>query len=92
MGTLKRFTKHPDETLDYDITFAEWLAARADTVQSFSASVDTGLTLDASEQSGGVIKLWVSGGLAGRTYKAWALLTTAGGRTKRGQVTVRVRS
>jgi hypothetical protein len=91
MGTLKRFTKRPGETIDYDITFVEWLAKRADTVSTFSVATDAGITKVAEEHASGVVKVYLSGGTAGRTYKVTATITTVLGRIKQGQITVRVR-
>lgn len=91
MSYLRRFVKHPLEKLDYDIDFASWLAARSDSISTFTLSVDTGITLDSAVAVGGVIRGFISGGTNGRAYEAAASINTTGGRIKRGRILIRVR-
>jgi hypothetical protein len=90
--SLNRFVKHPDETIDYDFIFTDWLNARNDSVFSYTVTPETGITVGSQSQSSGVVKVFISGGTAGKSYRVNCLLTTQGGRVKRGQIRVRVRA
>ena len=89
--TLARFTKQPADLQDYDIDFTEWLAGFADTGASHVVAVDTGITKVSSTLVAGVVKVWLSGGLDGTSYKITATLTTTGGRVKQAEVTIKVK-
>ena len=53
--------------------------------------MDAGLTLAASTLVAGVVKVWTSGGLTGKTYKITCTLTTTGNRVKQAEIKVRVK-
>lgn len=91
MAILAKWPKQPSEVQDYDISFVEWLAAFPDTAISHTAESDTGITLDSSVLSGGIVKVWMSGGTDGTAYKVTATIVTAGGRTKQDEIVIRVR-
>jgi hypothetical protein len=91
MRFLKRYIKAPGETLDYDVDFAPWLAARSDTIASFSVLVGTGAVVESSAQLGGKIRAYVSGGVSGRSYPLSVAIQTTGGRVKIATLQVRVR-
>ena len=91
MSYVRRFTKHPAETIDYDVDFSAWLAARADTVASFTVESDNGLQIVSSALLVGKVRTFVAGGLNGRAYSVATTLVTVGGRTKRSVILVRVR-
>lgn len=91
MSVLARFTKQPVEVQDYDIDFTDYLTALSDTAVSHVVSVETGLTLMASNLTSGIVKVFVSGGVDGNQYKVSATITTAGGRVKQGDIMIRVK-
>lgn len=91
MSVLARFTKQPVEVQDYDIDFTDYLTALSDTAVSHVISVETGLTLMASNLTSGIVKVFVSGGVDGSQYKVSATITTAGGRVKQGDIIIKVR-
>ena len=91
MSVLARFTKQPVEVQDYDIDFTDYLTALSDTAASPVVSVETGLTLMASNLTSGIVKVFVSGGVDGNQYKVSATITTAGGRVKQGDIVIRVK-
>lgn len=91
MSVLARFTKQPVEVQDYDIDFTDYLTALSDTAVSHVVSVETGLTLMASNLTSGIVKVFVSGGVDGNQYKVSATITTAGGRVKQGDIIIKVR-
>lgn len=89
LGTL---TKQPGERLDYDVNFEDWLTDD-DTVASAGAVVSpTGeLAIDDVLISNPIVKLWLSGGEDGKTYKITLTATTAFGRIKEAEFRIRVR-
>ena len=92
MAKLATFEKQPGEVQDYDIDFSTWLAAfsHADTATSMTVTVDTGITMGTTSLTAGVVKVWLSGGTHGTSYKVTASITTAGGRVKADEVIIKV--
>jgi len=88
---MDKFDKQPDEVQDYDIDFNEYLTAMADTGASHTVTADTGITLDSSTLTAGVVKVWLSGGSHRTNYKITVTLTTTGGRIKQHEILIRVR-
>jgi hypothetical protein len=76
---MKTFKKDPDAVLDYDWDWTEWLGN--DTIDSFNVTVPTGMTLADATQADGVVKAWLSGGVAKTSYVVTCQITTLGGRT-----------
>jgi len=91
MPILAKFEKQPADIQDYDISFTDWLAGYADTGASQVTTVETGITLAASMLSGGVVKVWLSGGLNGTSYKVTTTLSTTGGRVKQAEIVIKVK-
>jgi hypothetical protein len=94
MATLEEFEKQPGERQDYDITFVEYLQSmNEDATDSHTAEVTaaTGITVDSYSVLDGVVKVWVSGGTTGQKYKVTATMTTAGGRVKEADITIKVK-
>lgn len=91
MTVLDTFPKQPNEVLDYDIDFSDWLAERDDTIASVTADCDDGIEVDLVTHLNGVVKLWMVGGTSGRSYKVTATVVTADGRTKEGDIRIQVR-
>ena len=89
LGTL---TKQPADYLDYDVNFEEWLTDD-DTIASAGATVEPAgeLTIGDVLISSPIVKLWLSGGLDGKTYKITLTATTAFGRVKETEFRIRVR-
>lgn len=85
------FTKQPTEVLDYDIDYTSALDS-GDTIAAQTVTADTGITVDTSLIVGGVkVKIWLSGGTTGNTYKVTATITTAGGRVRQDEIKIKVR-
>lgn len=76
-----RGIKDPDATLDYPVDFSTWLAGISDTYASHSVIVSSGLTLESSSESGGIITPIISGGVVGAVESFTVRITTTGGRT-----------
>lgn len=91
MAILGIVTKQPAEVQDYDVSFSEWLTALSDTSASYTVTADTGITVDSFSITGGVVKVWLSGGIDGVTYKVTVTLTTAGGRTRQSEFSLQVK-
>lgn len=91
MSILGKFNKQPVEVQDYDIDFNEYLEFHNDAAVSHTAVAETGLTVEASNLSAGIVKVFVSGGADGNTYKVSATITTLGGRVKQGDILVKVK-
>ena len=72
--------KDPDAVLDYPVDFSEWLADISDTYASHTILVSSGLTLDSSSESGGIITPVLSGGVVGATESFTVRITTTAGR------------
>lgn len=88
---LGTFLKQPAERLDYDITYADWLID-GDEVQSCVATPDNAsLLVDAIYTSSRTVKIWLSGGVAGLTYKLTVTTTTADGRIKQDELKIKVK-
>ena len=80
MATIKTFTKHPDETLDYTIDWARVLTPDADAI-STATWVVTGAVEGAGSTSGTRTTVYVSGGTVGTAAEATCTVVTTGGRT-----------
>ena len=91
MAILGKVVKQPVEVQDYDISFVDWLAALSDTASTHTVTAETGITVDSSTLTAGVVKVWLSGGTDGTTYKVTAQIVTAGGRTKEDEIKIKVR-
>jgi len=93
MSILGTFTKQPNEVLDYDIDYTSWLS-ETDFVVSDITTVDgVGLVIDSSIviNSGTKLKIWLSGGTDGATYKITARVTTSDARVKEDEFRVRIK-
>jgi hypothetical protein len=97
MGTLAKWEKQPAEVLDYDISFTDFLVLRPTysvpeaLITSIVVESDPGITIESSSHDGRVVKLWVSGGLHGWSYKITVLATINTGIIKSAEITIKVR-
>lgn len=75
---MKTFEKQPNEVVDIDFKFDAWLAARAGvSLTTFTVATDNpGLTIVSSTLTAGVVKVIVSGGANGETYKLTVVMST----------------
>lgn len=90
---MDTFTKQPVEVLDFDIDCADWIS-EGDSVVSAASVADTGITIDSTSitSNGEVVKVWVSGGTTGTTYKIETTMTTEDGRVKQHEFRVKVKN
>lgn len=92
MAILGTFSQQPNEVLDYDITADEWLSDD-DFIVSVVATADPGLTVQSALvfDGGRAVKLWITGGESGTTYKAEVTMTTDDGRVKQSELRFKIR-
>ena len=73
---MDRFSKQPAEVTDVDFSFVAWLAARPGAAYaSHTVTVDAGITAT-STHSNGVVKVILTGGTNGLSYKVTVRYTT----------------
>ena len=88
---LATYTKQPAEVLDYDVEYADFLGG-VDTLASVTHAVaPSGLTVSLVSIIDTRVKVWVSGGVNGMTYKVTLVATTADGRVKEADFKIRVK-
>jgi hypothetical protein len=79
LGTVR---KRPDDQLDYDVEFHDWLTS-GDTITSATATADpAGVTVDRVQVFGTLVKVWLSGGALGGSHIITVTASTAQGRVK----------
>lgn len=102
---LAKWPKQPGEILDYDVSFADFLHLRDDTILDITkvtVDVPTGMVLeehyfipdaakDGTVITNGAVKLMLSGGVDGTDYKITVMAVTVGNREKHGEITIQVR-
>ena len=87
---MSLFRKDPDSVLDYTWDWSAWLAADADTIDSYTVTVPSGLTLDTDSNTTTAVTAWLSGGTVDTTYVVGCRITTAGLRTVERSITIQV--
>lgn len=89
--TFAAFTKDPDAVLDYEVTWAVWLTAVDDTIDTSLWIVPDGIDKDSDDHTDTTATVWLSGGTAGTDYDCVNRVTTEGGRTDDRTITIKVR-
>ena len=86
--------KQPDERLDYDFLYTQWLGASGDLIDSVVVSVRPAGALSAVaaplDPTSTVQKVWVEGGNDGEEYTIEVTATTVAGRVKQDELGIRV--
>lgn len=75
---ITQYVKDPDETLDYQIDWSDWLGT--DTISLSSWDVTSGITVDSSSNTTTTATIWLSGGTENSRYEITNTVTTADGR------------
>lgn len=92
---LETFNKQPIEVADYDLTYADWLAAGDNLALTTTTVAPTGttgdLTVDSISTYDPVVKFWISGGRSGVTYKVTVTTRTTSLRVRQDEFKVRVK-
>lgn len=88
---LGNFTKQPIDVLDYDIDYSQWLTT-GDNVEGVNVAVEpSGLTVDNTFINDPRVKIYLSDGTDGTTYKITVTMTTADGRVKQDEFKLKVK-
>lgn len=82
------FQKDPSAILDYTLDWTAWL--NGDVITGVTWTVAAGISSVGTIFSGTTATIWLSGGTAGSSYTAAALITTAGGRTDERTIQINV--
>lgn len=94
MPVLATFTKQPADVQDYDIDYSEYCASftPADTVLGTPVvTADPGITVVNTACIDNVVKVFLSGGTTGTTYKVTCRATTTGQRVKEVEIKIKVK-
>lgn len=88
---MRKFRKQPNDHLDYDIVFTDWLSdGDIVTGATFSITPNT-LQLTGTEISSTFVKIWLNNGVDGVDYKITGNITTQLGREKEVELGIKVR-
>jgi hypothetical protein len=90
-AVLGKFDKQPAEILDYDVDFTDWFTNRTDAPSSHVATADDGITIVSATRSGNVVKVILSGGTSGTSYKITVRLTTTAALVKEADFVVKIK-
>ena len=82
------FLKDPDAVLDYAFDWSSWLAS-GETI-STETLTGSGVTVDSSSESDGVVTAWISGGTAGQTATVACKIVTSASRTDERTIKLKI--
>ena len=71
--------KSPNEVHDFQMDYSDELGA--DTINTSTWTLDSGITKDSDSNTDTTVKAWVSSGTLGKTYKVLNKIVTEAGRT-----------
>jgi len=91
MSILGKYKKQPSETLDYDVSYASFFSTRTDDIATVSATAETGLTIGAQARLDKVLKVFISGGTDGASYKVTVVMTTTTGVIKEDEFVITIK-
>ena len=83
------YKKDPDAVLDFAFDWSSWLA-ESETINTYTVTVESGLTKDSDSQADGKVTVWLSGGTAGNWYTVACRIVTSAGRTDERTMRIRV--
>lgn len=87
---MPRFTLDPDATLDFSFDWRDWLQT-GETITSQAVTVTAGATKQSSSQAGGIVTVWLTGGVAGSDVIVTCHIVTSANRQDDRSLTVSVR-
>ena len=88
---LGTFQKQPADRLDYDVTYAQWLTAGDNLSDVVAEVTPEGLVIETVYVVDPKVKVWLSGGDSGTTYKVTLTANTADGRIRQDEFKVKVK-
>lgn len=74
-----RFRKDPDAIKDYHFDWSDWLED-GDSIDSYTITPSSGITVDSDSESGGIVTVWLSGGTADTSATVTCRIVTTEGR------------
>lgn len=83
--------KQPADVLDYDANFERWLPEEASITTIEAKSDIDGINIDAVQNLGQKVKVWVSGGVDRATYKITVTVGTDMGHVKETEFRLRIK-
>ena len=93
MSILGVGIQQPEEILDYDIFYDDWINIAIDQLTSVAINIlPANSTLNVSAQLSGpdTVKLWVQGGNDGDEYTIEVTVTTTAGRVKQDELLITI--
>ena len=87
---LQNPLKDPSAVLDYVFDWKEEWLATGETIDNYTITADTGITVDSWTEDDGKVAVWLSGGTAGINYKVACKITTSAGRTDERTIWIKV--
>lgn len=78
---MKTFRKTENDELDYDIDMADWLDGD-DSIENVELDAPDGIEVTGTDIKGDRVKIWLSGGEAGNTYRLSPVIETYESRFK----------
>ena len=97
MALVGKDTKQPDEVLDWDVDFGDWMRP-GDTIDTVTTSVrvlsgpdTTPLIVDQTQNTTTLSKVWLSGGASGAKYRVELEVRTIVGRVKEAEFDIAVK-
>lgn len=91
MAVLGRFTKQSGDVLDYDVIYDEWFGNRVDAPDTHVVTAAAGITVVADYRVGNNVRIRLSGGSDGSSYKIQTALTTTSGAVKEAEFVVKIK-
>jgi hypothetical protein len=90
---MDTFIKQPAEVIDYDVDYSDFLSASATTLSSAATSVTAGITVVSTtvDNVHGYVRVRLSGGTDGTTYKITVDATCADAQVKEHDFQVKVK-
>lgn len=89
--SLTTLNKQPAELMDYDVIFDDWMTPTDSIVNAAVTISSPDLLNPTTTISDTRVKLWLSAGLDGQTYKVTTTITTNDGRIKQAEFKLKVK-
>lgn len=90
MSAGRNFFKDPNDTLDYEISWASWLRT-SEAIDTSTWTVPDGITEESESNTTTTATIWLSGGTRTTDYRVTNHITTNQGRVKDCTLVIEVR-
>lgn len=84
------YSKDPDAVLDYEVSWASWLAT-GETISTSTFAVPVGITKDSESNTTTAATVWLSGGTVGQSYTITNHIVTSQGREDDRSMQIQIR-